>query len=53
MSRGVGLLMVLAGAGLVLDDSSGAEARRSPGLGVLLLVVGSGLLLARGEEDHP
>ncbi len=53
MSRGIGLLMVIAGAGLVLDDNSGVEAQRSPGLGVLLLVLGSGLLLASGEEDHP
>ncbi len=53
MSRGLGLLILLAGSGLVLDDSSGAEARRRPGLGVLLLVLGSGLLLGSGEEDHP
>jgi hypothetical protein len=53
MRRGLGLLLLVAGSVLVLDDSLGKEARGSSGLDVLLLLMGSGLLLGSGEEDHP
>jgi len=53
MRRGLGLLLLVAGSVLVLDDSLGTEARGGSGLDVLLLLVGSGLLLGSGEEDHP
>ncbi len=53
MSRGLGLLMLLAGSALLLDDGPGLEARRNLGLAGLLVVMGSGLLLGSGEHDHP
>lgn len=51
MSRGLGLLISLAGLGLLLDDGSGTKACRARGLGVLLLLAGSGLLLGNLGED--
>ncbi len=53
MSRGLGLLLLLAGSALLLDDGPGKEARRSLGLAGLLVLVGSGLLLGCGEQDDP
>jgi hypothetical protein len=52
MSRGIGLLLVLAGSALLLDDSLGREAPRGSGLDVLLLLMGSSLLVGEGEEGH-
>ncbi len=52
MSRGIGLLLLLAGSALLLDDSLGEEAPRGSGLDVVLLVMGSSLLVGGGEEDH-
>ncbi len=45
MSRGLGLLLLLAGSALLLDDGPGTEVRRSLGLAGLLVLIGSGLLL--------
>lgn len=53
MSRGLGLLMLLAGSALLLDDGPGTEARRNLGLAGLLVLMGSGLLLGSGEPDRP
>jgi len=52
MSRGLGILLSLAGSILLLEDSLGIERRGSIGLDVLLLLVGSGLLLGSREEGH-
>ncbi len=51
MSRGLGLLLSLAGLGLLLEDDSGTKASKTRGFGVLLLLAGSGLLLGNLEED--
>jgi len=53
MSRGLGILLLLAGSILLLVDSLGIEGRGSTGLDVLLLLVGSGLLLGSREEGNP
>ncbi len=53
MSRGLGILLLLAGSILLLEDSLEIEGRESSGLDVLLLLVGSGLLLDSREEGHP
>jgi hypothetical protein len=52
MSRGLGLLLLLAGSALLLEDGPGTEARRSVGLAGLLVVMGSGLLLGTGESGR-
>lgn len=52
MSCGLGLLMLIAGSALLLDDRPGMEARMNFGLAGLLVVMGSGLLLNGGEQDH-
>jgi hypothetical protein len=54
MSRGVGLLLLLAGSVLLAEDSLGSRPQKGRGLDVLLLMVGSGLLLdSKKKEDHP
>ena len=53
MRRGLGVLLLLAGSVLILDDSIGKEARGSSGLDVLLLLMGTGLVLDSGKEDRP
>jgi hypothetical protein len=49
MSRGLGLLLLLFGSGLLLDDAHETEPHRSRSIGVLLLFMGSGLLRVSGE----
>jgi hypothetical protein len=53
MSRGVGLLLLLAGSVLLAEDSMGSGPQKGRGLDVLLLMVGSGLLLECKKEDRP
>ncbi len=53
MGRGVGLLLLLGGSGILLKDTFGQEGRRSPGVAALLVLIGTGLLLGNGEKDHP
>jgi len=53
MSRGLGLLLLLGGLSLLLDDGPATETGRSLGLASLLVLMGSGLLLGSGEHDHP
>jgi hypothetical protein len=52
MSRGFGLLLLLGGSVLLLDNTSESKLGASPGLNTLLLLIGSGLLLASGEERN-
>ncbi len=52
MSRGIGLLLLLAGSALLLDDCLETGPPRGSGLDVALLVMGSSLLVGGGEEDH-
>jgi hypothetical protein len=49
MSRGLGLLLLLFGSGLLLDDALETEPHKSRRIGVLLLLVGSGLLRVSEE----
>ncbi len=53
MRRGLGLLLLLGGSGVLLKDTLGKENRWSPGVAALMVMIGSGLLLGSGEEDHP
>jgi hypothetical protein len=53
MSRGLGLVLFLAGSALLLEDGSGTERRKSLGLAGLMVLMGSGLLLGWGEQDDP
>ncbi len=51
MSRGLGLLLLLFGSGLLLDDAHETEPHWSRRIGVLLLLVGSGLLRVSEESS--
>jgi hypothetical protein len=53
MSRGLRLLLLLAGSALLLEEGRGTEPRRSLGLDILLVLVGSGLLPRSGGPDGP
>ncbi len=53
MYRGFGLLLTLAGSGLLLGNGSRREARSTLGPAVLLLLTGTGLLAGWAEEDLP
>ncbi len=54
MSRGFGIVLLLAGSGVLLYDSLATEGHGSLGFAILLLLVmASGLLLDSGEEDRP
>ena len=52
MSCTLGLFMLLAGSGLLLDGSR-ADTPRPSGLAVALLLMGSSLFALGEEGDHP
>lgn len=52
MDRALGLWMLLAGSGLLLDGSR-ADTPRNSGFAVVLLLVGSSLFVHGEEGDHP
>lgn len=52
MMRGLGLLMVLAGTGLMLDNRSEEGRPARCGLALFLWLVGTSLLAERGETDR-
>jgi len=53
MYRGFGLLLMLAGSGLLVEGGSRTESRSTLGPAILLLLTGTGLLAGWAEEDLP
>jgi len=53
MDRGFGLLVVMAGLGLVYDGLSRERASGTTGLGILLILTGSSLLLEPSKGETP
>ena len=51
MTGGFGLLLSLAGLGLLFDREAGGRATKGRELGALLLLVGSGIVFSEVEKD--
>ncbi len=53
MDRGLGVLVLMAGLGLVYDGLSRERASGRTGLGILLILTGSSLMLEPPKGETP